>query len=225
MTRMKLLPMWNKTIWLPKVALIALLGSVLLFSGCTSIQQCKGAFNQSLPHADIISALPIEEHINAMSKELYPAYGGGNMVVTDFIDTNNYHATSAGVLMGEMLKTSVARNTNARVLQLDFAKSFKLSPTGMTVLTRDAQKRLKSRLSASIALVGSYNISSNSLYLFVKRINIRTGSVIHSVSRKLTFSCFGDIIVDTTRKVKPIVGQFNTRNKVLYSATQNQPKQ
>ena len=201
-----------------------MLGSVFALSGCTSIQQCKGAFNQSLPDIDILSALPIDEHINAMSLELYPAYGGGNMVVTDFINTNSYHATSAGVLMGEMLKTSVARNTNSRVLQLDFGKSFRLTPTGMTVLTRDAQKRLKSRLSASIALVGSYNIANNSMYLFIKRINIRTGSVIHSVSRKLTFSCFGDIIVDTTRKVKPIVGQFTTRNKVLYSPNQNQPR-
>jgi hypothetical protein len=181
-----------------KIFYILFLITIFIFTGCTSTTSCKRSFGQDISHLDIISALPIDKYIDDMSKELYPRYGGGNIVITDFVNTTTYTATPSGIIMAELLKTAISRNTSARVIQADFGRSFKLTPLGLVALTRDIKKIMPTRTSASIALVGSFNIVNNSLYMFIKRINIRSATVVQSAYRKISFSCFGDYIIDST---------------------------
>jgi hypothetical protein len=137
-----------------------------------------------------------------MAEELYPRYGGGNIVITDFVNTTTYQSTPAGIIMAEMLKASISHKTTARVIQPDFGRSFHLTPNGLTALTRNVKKIMPTNTSSSIALVGSYNIINNTLYLFVKRINIRSTTIIYSATRKINFSCFGDYVIDSTKREK-----------------------
>ncbi|VAY86579.1 hypothetical protein MNB_ARC-1_524 [hydrothermal vent metagenome] len=172
--------------------------SIFILNGCTSTTSCKNSFGQNKPHTDIISSLPVAKYIDEMAGSLYPRLGGGNIIITDFVNTTTYQATPAGIIMAEMLRTSISNKTNARIIQADFRKSFKLTPQGIISLTRDIKNSLKPNVYVPIALVGSYNIINGSMYIFIKRINIRNASVIHSVSRKISFSCFGEYIIDTT---------------------------
>ena len=170
----------------------------LFFYGCTSTAGCVSGFGSLMSGITITSSLPIEKYIDKMAKEIYPSLGGGNVVITDFVNTNTYQSSNVGILLAEMLKSSINRYTNARILQVDFGKAFKLTPGGLIVLTRNAKKVMPINTSVSVGLVGTYNITYNSFYIFIKRINLRTGTVIHSTSQKISFSCIGEYIIDRT---------------------------
>lgn len=196
-----------------KIILYSFFTFIIFFiNSCANTSACRDGFGRPIPHSDVVSALPIAKYIDNMADSLYPRFGGGSIMITDFVNTTTYQSSPAGILMAEILKASISNKTNAKIIQADFSKSFRLTPNGLVALTRDIEKVMPNNTHVPIALVGSYNIFNNSLYIFIKRINIRNASIIHSVSRKMSFSCFGDYIIDTTsNNNEPSRGFFSPR--------------
>jgi len=179
--------------YLSRVVLLLLVLAFL--NSCSLISGCKDSLGFKFSSEFVVSNIDSIDHaIEEISREIYPTYGGGNVVITDFVESSSYKASSSGVFMGELLRNFISRNTTAKVLQLDIGKSFTLSSNGLTLLTRHAENVLQQKNISLIGLIGSYHIQNNALYIFVKRINIRTGKVIMSSSRKIPYSCIGSTI-------------------------------
>lgn len=121
------------------------------------------------------------------------------VLVADFVDIQSLEPKHTGILMGELMKSSLNNNCCYRIVQAEFSKFFRLSEKGLIALTRDPKEILKDEYPFSDCIVGTYNYSSNKLYIFVRRINIYTGEISKIVSREISFSCFGDSVTTSVR--------------------------
>ena len=62
-----------------------------------------------------------------MAREIYPVLGGGNVIITDFVDAQTYRPTPSGIYLADLLRGFITTHTTARVLQLDIGRNFTLN--------------------------------------------------------------------------------------------------
>lgn len=168
---------------------------VISFNSCAIQSSCIDSFGFPFSDNYIISNLSdIDDTMAKIAKEIYPTFGGGSVVITDFINSKTYKPTTSGVYLANLLRGHISRNTTARILQLDLAQSFTLNASGLSVLTRKADEILKQKNIALIGIVGSYMVQGKSFHIFVRRINLRSGILISSSTKIIPYYCIGNQI-------------------------------
>jgi|GEM_PF-666603 len=114
------------------------------------------------------------------------------VLVTDFADLQTFIPNQPGLLMGELMRASLNKTCCYKIIQAEFAKYFKLSESGLVVLTRNVNEIKKDEYFQSEAIVGTYNyLSNNKVVIFVRRINMATGKISRMVTREVNYSCLG----------------------------------
>ncbi|GFE60788.1 FlgO family outer membrane protein [Geobacter sp. AOG2] len=114
------------------------------------------------------------------------------VLVTDFADLQTFIPNQPGLLMGELMRASLNKTCCYKIIQAEFAKYFKLSESGLVVLTRNVNEIKKDEYFQSEAIVGTYNyLSNNKVVIFVRRINMTTGKISRMVTREVNYSCLG----------------------------------
>jgi len=113
------------------------------------------------------------------------------VLVTDFVDIQSFVPKQQGILMGELMRGSLNSNCSYRIVQAEFAKYFKLSESGLVVLSRNVGVIKHDEYKQPECIVGTYSIMNNKLILFVRRINTDTGKISKMVTREITYSCSG----------------------------------
>lgn len=116
---------------------------------------------------------------------------GKTVLVTDFVDIQSFVPKQQGILMGELMRGSLNSNCCFRIIQVEFAKYFKLSESGLVVLSRDVSAIKNDDYNKSECIVGTYSVMNNKLLIFVRRINTVTGKITKMVTREISYSCFG----------------------------------
>jgi len=116
------------------------------------------------------------------------------VLVTDFVDIQTFVPKQQGILMGELMRSSLNTNCCYRIVQAEFAKYFKLSENGLVVLSRNTNEIKKNEYNESDSIVGTYSVMNNKLIIFVRIINTTTGKISKMVTRELTYNCSGDNI-------------------------------
>jgi hypothetical protein len=103
------------------------------------------------------------------------------VLVSDFVNLDNLtNRSELGFLLSDMLKDSLV-SMDIIVREVEFAKEFQLGRKGFNVLNRDRNKILSNVVQDErFAVVGTYSITSKSLNLFIKLIDIRTGHILAS---------------------------------------------
>lgn len=103
------------------------------------------------------------------------------VLVSDFVNIDKLENKSQlGFLLSNILKDELA-SLNIVVREIEFGKEFQLGKKGFNVLIRDRNKIVSNKVSnSSYAVVGTYSITSRSLNLFLKLINIETGYILAS---------------------------------------------
>jgi hypothetical protein len=123
------------------------------------------------------------------------------VLVTDFADIQSFLPNPSGLLMGELMRGSLNKVCNYKIVQAEFAKYFKLSENGLIVLTRKVNEIKKDEYSQSEAVVGTYSYLNNSkVVFFARKINIRTGKISRMVTRELNYTCSGRSVSGYTAK-------------------------
>lgn len=123
------------------------------------------------------------------------------VLVTDFADIQSFQPNQSGLLMGELMRGALNKVCNYKIIQVEFAKFFKLSENGLVVLTRNIRDIKNDEYSESEAVVGTYSFLNNSkVVLFVRKINITTGKISRMVTREINYSCAGRSVVGYTAK-------------------------
>ncbi|MBU3014650.1 hypothetical protein KO488_07775 [Poseidonibacter lekithochrous] len=146
---------------------------VLSFASCTHKNLINGTndFHSLVSQLVDDSAKKIQK--NTMIDDI--------VLVSDFVNLDKLkNRSELGFLLSDILKDKLV-SLNILVREVEFGKEFELGPTGFNLLTRDQSKIVsKTVTEEKYAVVGTYSITSRSLNLFIKLIDIRTGHILAS---------------------------------------------
>jgi hypothetical protein len=103
------------------------------------------------------------------------------VLVSDFVNLDKLkNKSQLGFLLSSMLKDRLV-SLNIIVREVEFGKEFELGKTGFNLLTREKDKIVSDKVTKSrYAVVGTYSITSRSLNVFIKMIDINTGYILSS---------------------------------------------
>jgi hypothetical protein len=128
------------------------------------------------------------------------------VIVTDFADIQTYKPEQSGILMGELMRAALNNVCCYKIIQAEFAKYFKLSETGLVVLTRNANEIKENEYLQSEVIVGTYNylydynyMHRNKVVIFIRRIDQQTGKITRMVTRELDYFCYERLLKYTIK--------------------------
>ena len=155
-----------------KLVIISSLFS-LLFTSCAY----KNPINGSNNFHSLVSKL-VDDSANKIKKNLQ---ADDVVLVSDFVNLDKLkNKSQLGFLLSSMLKDSLV-SLNIIVREVEFGKEFEFGKSGFNLLTREKDRILSDKVTKSrYAVVGTYSITSRSLNVFIKLIDINTGYILSS---------------------------------------------
>jgi hypothetical protein len=117
-----------------------------------------------------------------------------SVLITDFVDIQSFTPASQGLLMGELMRSSLSSVCGTKITQVEFAKFFNLNEKGLVVLSRKVSEIKKDDYDQTEAIVGTYSYLNNKVVIFARRINVVTGKISRMVTREIDYNCAGGII-------------------------------
>lgn len=153
------------------------------FSGCTNIvvkdlatinhKNLAGTNN----FASLIDYLVWQQEINIKSK-----VAGETILVSDFVNLDRLkNRSKLGFLLAEHLKNS-ASSRGIVVREVELGKQFQYGKSGLNVLTRKQSEILNTDVQSKYALVGTYSLTTKSMIVFIKLIDLSNGDILSSGS-------------------------------------------
>ena len=172
---------------------IFLVGLILFFISCSLPNPFvnKYQFTPQLSVDSVVPNLNLSEAIDDMAYKLCPYTSGRTIIVTDFVDLETLKPGKSGLLLSELLKSKLSQVCNTKVVQVEFSKYFTIGQNGFRVLTRNIYELKGVNQPVTIAVVGTFNLSQNKLYLFSHVINIQTGVVYKIVEEEIGYKVEG----------------------------------
>jgi hypothetical protein len=173
-----------------KAALVATIAALGATAGCTNSRNVvvlDGCTQQTCVDADYI-----ETSYRAMKYLLGNVRGNimGDdafdqsrpVIWASTVDLNNYgKTTNFGRLMGESLAIAMQNHRKNKMIQMTLRQgNVPITPDGEFLLTRDA-KDLATQFNAGAALVSSYSIAIDRVYMQVALINVDQNAVVGAV--------------------------------------------
>lgn len=206
----------------PWIVTTAILLTALLLQGCPSTPwypyyPLEGNGLCRATPKDLLSATDLKGIFDEMAAELCVGTAGNpggyssssrpactgtprrTVLVTDFVDISNLAPDRHGLLMGELMRSSLNNRCCYRIVQVEFAKYFRLDGNGLVVLTRDINEIKKDEFGETECVVGTYSFLDGKLILFARRINTASGRITKMVTREITYECGGDRITFTVK--------------------------
>jgi len=113
---------------------------------------------------------------------------GKAVLVTDFVELDTLKPGSAGIVMGEVMRSALSSVCGYEIQQAELARYFSLSDKGLRVLTRDNESIRQDGINKDF-IVGTYSYSPEKLMIFVKKFDLATGKIIRMNSKEIDFSC------------------------------------
>ena len=103
------------------------------------------------------------------------------ILVSDFVNLDKLkNKSQLGFLLSSMLKDKLV-SLDILVREIELGKDFELGKTGLNVLTRQKDKIITDKIvNSRYAVVGTYSITSRSLNVFIKLIDVNTGYILSS---------------------------------------------
>ncbi len=103
------------------------------------------------------------------------------VLVSDFVNLDKLkNKSQLGFLLSSMLKDNLV-SQNIVVREIELGKEFEFGGSGFNLLTRNKDNMATSKITKErYAVVGTYSLTSKSLNLFIKLIDIRNGNILSS---------------------------------------------
>jgi hypothetical protein len=160
--------------FLGTLKLIVILSFLSIFlTSCSYKNPISGSNN----FHSLVSKL-VDDSANKIKKNLQ---ADDVVLVSDFVNLDKLkNKSQLGFLLSSMLKDRLV-SLNIIVREVEFGKEFELGKTGFNLLTREKDKIVSDKVTKSrYAVVGTYSITSRSLNVFIKLIDINTGYILSS---------------------------------------------
>lgn len=160
-----------------KKSKIALLFFTFLFCGCSyhkipiTLQTGTNNFHSLVSTLVDDSATKIKKNIKA----------DDIILVSDFVNINNLKNNSQlGFLLSSMLKDKLV-SLDIIVKEIQLGKEFEFGKSGFNMLSREKRAIANAQIEEErFAVVGTYSLTTKSLNVFIKLIDIRTGHILSS---------------------------------------------
>ena len=154
-----------------KLVIISSLFSIF-FTSCAY----KNPINGNTNFHSLISKL-VDDSSKKIKKNLQ---ANDVVLVSDFVNLDKLkNKSQLGFLLSSMLKDSLV-SLNIIVREVEFGKEFEFGKSGFNLLTREKDRILSDKVKSRYAVVGTYSITSRSLNVFIKLIDINTGYILSS---------------------------------------------
>lgn len=102
------------------------------------------------------------------------------VLVPDFVNVDTLQNRSRlGFLLSEQLKNSLSKR-GIIIKEIELGRDFQLGKHGFNLLTRDLNDIKDKSLDNNYAFVGTYSLTTESLIVFIKLIEISTGNILSS---------------------------------------------
>ena len=102
------------------------------------------------------------------------------ILVSDFVNLDRLQNHSKlGFLLSDTLKNSLL-NKNIIVREVELGQDFRIGKHGFNMLSRKQNEIYSDVENERFAVVGTYSVTTKRLILFIKLIDIRTGSILSS---------------------------------------------
>ncbi len=104
------------------------------------------------------------------------------VLVSDFVNLDKLkNRSKLGFLLSEHLKNALS-NRSVIVREVELAENFQYGKSGLNVLTRKYDDINKTAIESTYAFVGTYSITTESLIVFIKLIDVSNGNILSSSS-------------------------------------------
>lgn len=155
-----------------KLVLVSSFLAIFLTS-CTYKNPISGSNN----FHSLVSKL-VDDSANKIKKNLMI---NDVVLVSDFVNLDKLkNKSQLGFLLSSMLKDRLS-SLNIIVREVEFGREFEFGKSGFNLLTREKDKIISDQVTKSrYAVVGTYSITSKSLNVFIKLIDIQTGYILSS---------------------------------------------
>ena len=155
-----------------KLVIISSLFSIF-FTSCAY----KNPINGNTNFHSLISKL-VDDSSKKIKKNLQ---ANDVVLVSDFVNLDKLkNKSQLGFLLSSMLKDKLV-SLDILVREIELGKDFELGKTGLNVLTRQKDKIITDKIvNSRYAVVGTYSITSRSLNVFIKLIDVNTGYILSS---------------------------------------------
>lgn len=146
---------------------------VLFFTSCSYKNPINGSNNFHSLVSKLVDESSSKIKKNVSSEEV--------ILVSDFVNLDKLkNKSQLGFLLSSMLKDSLV-SKNIIVKEIELGKEFEFGGSGFNLLTRNKDNISSSKIiKEKYAVVGTYSLTSKSLNLFIKLIDIRTGNILSS---------------------------------------------
>ena len=124
----------------------------------------------------------VDESASKIKKNIAPQEV---VLVSDFVNLDKLkNKSQLGFLLSSMLKDSLV-SENIIVREIELGKEFEFGLNGFNLLTRNKDNIVSSKITKEkYAVVGTYSLTSKSLNVFIKLIDIRNGNILSSSYEK-----------------------------------------
>ena len=173
----------NKTlVKILKVSLLSIFLTLFLTSCSTSVKDIVSINYKNLAGTNSFHSL-VNTLVEKQEDKLKMNISSDEVVlVSDFVNLDKLkNRSKLGFLLSEHLKDSLS-NRNIIVREVELSRDFEFGKTGFNVLTRKQKDMSKKEVSEKFAVVGTYSITTQSLIVFVKLIDITNGNILSSAS-------------------------------------------
>lgn len=162
---------------------------ISLFTGCATVNNVIEEISSKSPtnHKDLTGANNFHTLVETLVERSYKrisAHVPKNdvILVSDFVNLDKLQNKSKlGFLLSDHLKDSLL-NRNVIVRQVELGNDFQYGKQGFNVLTRNQADIRVKETDAGFAMVGTYSITTKSLIVFLKLIDIKTGNILSSAN-------------------------------------------
>jgi len=104
------------------------------------------------------------------------------VLVSDFVNIDKLENRSKlGFLLSEHLKDALL-NKNIIVRQVELSENFSYGEHGLNLLTRDQKDISNKTVDGKYAVVGTYTITTETLVVFIKLIDVTNGNILASAN-------------------------------------------
>ena len=143
------------------------------FTSCAYKNPIDGSNNLH----SLVSKL-VDESATKIKKNIAPQEV---VLVSDFVNLDKLkNKSQLGFLLSSMLKDSLV-SKDIIVREIELGKEFEYGNSGFNLLTRNKDKIAADKINKErYAVVGTYSITSKSLNVFIKLIDIRNGNILSS---------------------------------------------
>ncbi|WP_223294346.1 FlgO family outer membrane protein [Arcobacter nitrofigilis] len=118
------------------------------------------------------------------------------VLVSDFVNLDNLRNHSKlGFLLSDSLKNSLL-SKDILVREVELGNNFQIGQSGFNVLSRNSNKINNQVIDENFAVVGTYSVTTKRLIVFIKLIDVRSGTILSSSSAS---TLMDDEIMDLER--------------------------